>query len=77
MGNPPRLNRCLSEGGNVERVGEWRTIDSEELEESPARATQARSAGAGASRPWLNGRVLILLVVAAVLLVTGAAIWRW
>jgi competence protein ComEA len=59
----------------VERIGEWRMIDSEESEGAHAPATPAGAAGKGRSPSWLSGRVLIALVAVAVLGVSGAAIW--
>ena len=58
----------------MERVGEWRMIETEESEEASPRAPQS-AAGESAARPWLSGRVLIALVTVAVLGVAGAAIW--
>jgi competence protein ComEA len=75
MGSPPRLNSFLSEGGYVERVGEWRMIEAEEPEEAPGRATPIGAGHEAGPRPPLGGRVLIALVAVVVLGVAGAAIW--
>lgn len=57
----------------MERVGEWRMIETQESEGAPR--AQSAAAHEGVSRQWLSGRVLIAVVAIAVLGVAGAAIW--
>ncbi|MEO8625111.1 MAG: ComEA family DNA-binding protein [Candidatus Limnocylindrales bacterium] len=53
----------------VERVGEWRMIESEEPDEA------APTKAAVAEKPPVSARLVIAAVVTAVLVVAGVAIW--